>query len=118
MHALMMLASISRCVSPELCPSNEELVEAVTARDAAFVYAISAQAAEDDPSSITLVHTERILKISDVVCGDQLPGDTSTITCKFTVRYFSQNSYQVARLSKQAEGWLIEDALMVTRKRK
>lgn len=118
MNALMMLASISRCVSPQVCPSDQELVEAVRASDDAVVYAISAQAAENDPSSITLVHTERILKISDVVCGDKLPGNAPTLTCKFKVRYYSQDSYQVARLSKQPEGWVVEDALMVTRKRK
>jgi hypothetical protein len=113
-----MLASIARCAASNLCPNDNELIEAVRARDDAAVYAISAQFAEDDPSSITLVHHERILKVSDVLCGDKLPGDLPTITCKFTVRYYSRNSYQVARLEKRTEGWVIADALMVTRDRR
>ena len=118
MQALLLLASITRCVSPDLCPSDEELVKAVRARDDAAVYSISAQSASEDPTSITLVHTERILKVSDVICGDILPGDLPTITCRFTVRYYSRNAYQVARLIKQADGWVIDDSLTVTRDRK
>ena len=118
MQTLLLLASITRCVSPDLCPSDEELVKAVRARDDAAVYSISAQAAAEDPSSITLVHTERILRVSDVICGDILPSELPSVTCRFTVRYYSRNAYQVARLIKQADGWIIDDSLIVTRDRK
>src|SRR5688500_13556468 len=96
---------ISRCAAADLCPDDEALIAAVRRRDDATVAAISAQAAEENPESITFVHAERIKGISDVLCGEALPGDFPTITCKFTVRYWSRDAYHVARLMKKGSIW-------------
>lgn len=113
-----LLIGMSRCASADLCPSDDALVSAVRWRDNAFVAAASAQFAQEDPNNITLVHSVRIKDVRDVICGDALPGDVPTVTCKFTVRYWSRNAYQVARLVKKEGSWQIDEALTVTRKRR
>jgi hypothetical protein len=114
----MLLLGITRCATAELCPDDDALIAAVQARDDARVSAISAQAAQENPGAIIFAHAVRIKGISDVICGEALPGDLPTITCKFTVRYWSRNSYQVARLMKKNGVWAIEEALGVSRERK
>ncbi|QAY78923.1 hypothetical protein [Sphingosinicella sp. BN140058] len=114
----MLLIGMSRCASADLCPSDDALISALRERDNAFVAAASAQFAEEDPNSVTLVHSERIKDVRDVICGDALPGDLPTVTCKFTVRYWSRNAYQVARLVKKDGRWQVDEALTVMRKRK
>lgn len=122
MIVIMMLTSIGRCASPALCPTDAELITAVRGRDNAVVQTVSDQAYQDDPSSVYLVHSERIRRISDVTCGDKLPNEQdtklTTINCKFTVRYWSRNAYQVARLIFRDGSWEIADALVVTRDRR
>ena len=122
MIALLILASVSRCAAPTLCPTDQQLLAAIRKRDAAVVQAISDKAAKDDPSSVILIHSERIRKISDVVCSDplpnDLPGSPTTINCAFVIRYWSRNTHNVAQLVRRSDGWEIADALMVTRDRR
>jgi hypothetical protein len=121
MIAFMALASISRCVSPALCPTDEQIINAVRSRDAAVVQAVSNQAAEDDPNSVVLVHMDRIKGVSDVICGDRLPSDLTgnppVMNCRFTVRYWRRNAFHVARMVQRNAQWEIGDALFVTRDR-
>ncbi|MBS0505387.1 MAG: hypothetical protein JSS55_16650 [Proteobacteria bacterium] len=116
MIMLMLLAIVSRCALPTLCPSDADLVAAIRARDAAVAAALSDQAAAK--GEIVLTHTQRIRRISDVVCGDRLPGEAETIMCKFTIRYWSQDAYQVAKLVKRDEDWQVTEALGVNRDRR
>ncbi|MEZ5656474.1 MAG: hypothetical protein R3E04_11450 [Sphingobium sp.] len=116
MLPLFVLASVTRCVSAQLCPTDAEILAAVRSRDGDAVYAISDQEQRDHPGQLIFVHTERIKRIKDVICGDELPGDVPTITCKFTVRYWSRNAYHVARMQRIDGEWRIDDALAVTRK--
>src|SRR3954447_2868045 len=114
MVGLLILASISRCVSPDLCPTDKDLLAAVAARDTAVADAAS----QEDPAGFIHFSPQPIRRISDVMCGDALPAKTPTITCKFTVRYRSFNTFQVARLVNEGKGWRIDEALSVSRKRR
>ncbi len=122
MIAVLIFASMSRCVIPELCPTDEQILAAVRSRDANVVQAIANQAARDDPNSVFLTHSERIKRISNVLCGDKLPsdlaGDPPVINCRFTVRYWSRNAETVARMVRRRDGWEIDNALAVTRARR
>ncbi len=119
---LLILANMSRCAIPEFCPTDEKILAAVRARDADVVQAIANQAAQDDPDSVVLTHSERIKRISGVLCGDKLPsdlpGDPPVINCKFTVRYWSRNAETVARMVRRGDEWEIDAALAVTRARR
>ena len=122
MIALLILANVSRCAAPTLCPTDEQLLAAVRNRDSAVVQAASNQAAQDDPSSIVLIHSERIKRVSNVFCSDvlpnDLPGSPTTINCAFVVRYWSRDAHTVARMVRRTDAWEIVDALMVTRDRR
>ena len=122
MITLLLIASMSRCTSPTVCPSDEELLSAVRNRDGAIIQEVANQAETEDPGSIVLIHGERIRRISDVLCGDEMPsdrpGEPRSVICKFTVRYWSNDAYTVARMVQQAGGWEIDDALSVSRKRR
>jgi|EP00456_Euglypha_rotunda_P014669 hypothetical protein len=117
MMILLLLASISRCAVAELCPSDSEIVAAARARDNAFVQAVSDQASADNPGEIFLIHTQRIKNIDNVICGDQIGDESATITCKFTIRYWSQNAYVVAKMVNRDNHWEIADELRVMRDR-
>ncbi len=121
MSALLLMAGISRCVTPTLCPSDEQLLIAVRARDGAIIREVSNQAQQEAPGSIVMVHGERIRGISDVLCGEEIqsdPDEPPSVMCKFTVRYWSRNAHTVARMVKQDDGWEIDDALSVSRERR
>lgn len=122
MITLLLAASISRCVVPTVCPSDEELLIAVRNRDGAIIQEVANQAEQENPESIVLVHGERIRRISDVLCGDEMPSDRPdvprSVICKFTVRYRSSDAYTVAIIVQQTDGWEIENALSVSRKRR
>lgn len=114
---LLLLLGITRCASADLCPGDEALISAVRGRDEASVEQMLAQLYAENPDAIYSAQPERIKRISDVICGSVLPGDLPTVTCKFTVRYWTRNSYQVARLVKRDGQWHIDEALAVSRKR-
>lgn len=114
----LMVFGIARCASAEFCPDDKALISAVRSRDDSMVLAISAQAAEEDPGSLTMVSSQRIMGVSDVICDEVQPGEFPTIMCKFTVRYWSTNSYLVARLVKKDGAWEIGESLQVNRKRR
>ena len=113
-----LLLGMSRCVSSDLCPDDASLIAAVQRHDNAVIAALSAQAAADNPGDLTMIHSERSKGISDVICGDRLPGDLPMVICRFTVRYWSRNAYQTARLRNQNGIWEIDQALAVTREQK
>jgi hypothetical protein len=54
--------------------------------------------------------------VSDVLCGDVLPPEEQSVTCKFTVRYPRSYDYGVAKLVKR-ERWQIAQAMEVSRER-
>ena len=109
---LMMLLGISRCASPDLCPSDQAIVDAVRAHDADELWAFS-QRPENEQA---LVVQQPIKGISDVLCSDRIPAEVPTITCRFTVHYSTYDSYQVARLIF-ADRWKVDQGLDVPRKR-
>ena len=117
----MMLAGLSRCFVATLCPTDDQIFTAVRRRDDDIIQALSNQAAREDPDSLTLIHSQRIRRISDVLCGDrlpsELPGNPPVINCKFSVHYWTQNVFTVARMVLKEGRWEIDDSLAVTRNR-
>lgn len=114
MVVILLLGALGRCASSELCPSDDHLIAAVQSRDAVTAGEVAASAAET--GQIVLVHPQRVRSIKDVICGDRLPGDTPTITCRMTIRYWNTTSYQVAKLVKHEGEWQIVSSLAVTRR--
>lgn len=114
----LLLVSLAHCASQTLCPSKGELESAIRSRaDQELVPATTADR-QGPAGAPAKTQAERIVGISDIYCGDTPPGEASTVNCKFTVRYPSKIEFQVAELSREGKSWVIEDALVVTKKRK
>ena len=109
---LMMLIGISRCASPELCPSDQAIMDAVRAYDAGELWAFSQQ----PENAQALVVQQPIKGISDVLCSDSIPAKVPTVTCRFTVHYWTYDAYHVARLILD-DRWKIDVTLDVPRTR-
>lgn len=122
MIIVMILATASRCASPVYCPDDEQLVAAIRGRDNAAVQVIMEQAARASPDDLTMIHPQRIRRVSDVFCGRLLQTDevdaSPAINCKFKIRYWSMDTFEVARMVLRDGRWNIEDALSVTRNRR
>ena len=122
MIIVMILATASRCASSAYCPDDEQLVAAIRGRDNAAVQVIMEQAARASPDDLTMVHPQRIRRVSDVFCGSLLRTDEvedpPAINCKFKIGYWSMDTFEVARMVLRDGKWKIEDALSVTRNRR
>src|SRR5262249_13340843 len=102
---------------PSLCPTDAELAAAIRSRDDAVVQNANRQG-DAERYGLVSISTQRILRISDVLCGDEATDQPPTITCKFTVRYWNYNAYTVAELSRRNGKWEIAKDLLVNRDRR
>ncbi len=116
MSVILLLTAVSRCASPELCPSDRDLIAAITAYDAANAGEVSNAAAA--AGELVLIHPQRIRSIDDVICSDRVSGELPTLMCSMTIRYWSMNAYQVAKLVRKGNEWRVAKALTVTRYRR
>ena len=109
---LQMTLGIARCASPDFCPDDQAILEAVRASDAEEAFALS-QMPEYEQA---LIGTLPIKGISEVICGEENPAKVPTVNCKFTVHYLGYNSYQIARLTFDGH-WKVEQSMEVARRR-
>ena len=124
----LFLAAIARCAVVELCPTNADLFTMIQARDEIReqnlnresmqgIARLVDEAASHDPEPIPLFITPRIKNIADVLCGSELTDQPGTVTCRFTVRYWRDNEYLIAKIVKRGDHWEIKDALSLNRTR-
>jgi transposase len=113
MFAMLLLVAVSGCASPKACPNNNDMLNAVKAEDDTIVMEIIQSESQKDPDSILLIHSERIKRVSDVLCGDTLPSENIIIICRFTVRYWSKTVYKTAKLSWTDGRWSISESLNI-----
>ncbi len=108
--ALFLLAAVTPCAVPTLCPTRKELIWAINR------YAEENIPIDQVPKDAIWVPT-RILGLSDIVCGDEIPGAPGSMNCKYTVRYAGDTSYEIATLVRRYGIWAITDKHAVWRKR-
>ena len=116
MQLLLWLASVTRCVSATLCPTDADLLQAMRAENADKTTAAAQRPSSD--GTILLIHFFDPDEVSEVICGDGTPHEPLTVTCKFTVRYPRSDAYRVAKLVKTGEVWEIREAMQVSRERR
>jgi len=114
--ALFILAAVSPCAAPTLCPSRQELVEALRAQVDDRISAYYKNRSSDD--DLVMVMAKKFMGVSDMVCGDALSPGSRSMNCKYTVRYRSDIAYEVATLSWQDGKWVITETHDVWRKRR
>jgi hypothetical protein len=84
MQVLLWLASVTRCVSATLCPTDADLLHAMRAENADRTTAAAQRPSSD--GSIIIIHFFDSDEVSEVICGEEMPHEPLTVTCKFTVR--------------------------------
>ena len=115
---IALIAAVGRCASPDLCPSSDELTAAVRRRDNELAAQVGNALNAEDPDSIIMVHSERILRISHVHCDEADASDPSSVNCAYRVSYPSSTVLEVAKLRREGQGWVIADAMAVTLSRR
>ena len=116
--ALFLLAAVSPCAVPTLCPSHDELVDAVREGEAEIVQSATNTISRDHPGDVVIVHVEPARRISDMVCGDAVMGAPRSMNCKFTVHYARRIVYRIATFAWQDGRWVITHELAVEQKRR
>jgi len=110
MMILMLLAGVSRCASPHLCPTDKALREAIReeAGEQASAYANAERAAHPDE----VIQTERVAVtgISAVRCGTALAPGIRSMRCSFNIHRGKSVVAREATLVWQDNGWSISDA--------
>lgn len=111
--ALLVLASMSRCVSTELCPSDEELISAVRARDVAI--AGDSQARREALEHGISVDRPPPSSLEGVHCGRALIAGRRRVSCSYTLRYPDETIYEGEIFEWDGEHWIIPDAVEAAR---
>lgn len=105
---LLALAQILDCQSSTVCPTKEQLLEAIIERDGEeFGKAAAGLSALD--GDMELVPTKTNPRIRDIACV--IPGDAPdrAVDCRYTVRYRSFTVYEIATLKPIATNrWRVE----------
>lgn len=114
MLTLLLLAGISRCASPDLCPTDAELSAALRleAEKMAAAFALA-----EHGGHWVSVHPLPIRGLRDVHCGEALYDDPHGMNCSFTVRYPRSTAFAIARLAREGGRWVIADYHEVRRAR-
>lgn len=115
---IALLATMGRCASADLCPSDVELMSAVRQRDDEATLQIGNQFRAEAPDRFTMVHMERILRVSQVHCGGALPNDPRSMNCAYRVHYPALTRLEIARLRREDGHWVIGDVRSVTLQRR
>jgi hypothetical protein len=100
MLMLTLLAALSRCESSTLCPTDEDIREAITSDNYALIYKQSADTLAENPEGYALMHVEPIKRLSHVICDTVEPNPpTPKVACQFRVRYNGYIEYRSAVMS-------------------
>lgn len=110
MLAALALAA-TPCADPAFCPTRQQFVEAVSSYDDSRLWELNA-ADPDDAHPIALVMLQRVVRVTDLYCGDR-EGESAAVTCKAVFHYPKGRSHRTLRLVKGAGGWKVEAAMSV-----
>ena len=109
----ILLFAISRCASPTACPSDAELIAAISQRNLDDV-SVFGSALQDEAGGDVHMHTPpRVSRIEDVRCDEFVNFQEGYVTCTWIVRYGRTRVREIAKLTRQGSRWTIIDSLSV-----
>ncbi|HEY0311584.1 MAG TPA: hypothetical protein VGC56_03730 [Allosphingosinicella sp.] len=108
----LLLASITRCALPAMCPTDRELIAAIQRRSEEQA-ATFAKLRSQDGGYVTF-HIFGITALRDVHCDDASVTDEQ-LGCSFQVHYGRRIVYEVARLVRRGSEWSITSDLSISR---
>lgn len=115
---LFVLAQIAHCESSHLCPTKQQVLEAVIERDneAFGSESVSLSVLDQD---MELVKTTNDPKISDIECIGVDDTSEPAVDCRYTVKCRAFAAYEITTLKLIASGrWRIVSYKHMTRRRR
>lgn len=115
MLALLLAAAADRCGLPELCPTDADVVQAITNFESDRYYATQAEVTKENPGDILLMTPQTFRRITDVYCAAPRRDEPDIVHCKFTVLRGLQTEYYSGRMKRTTDGWQLIAPSIVTR---
>jgi hypothetical protein len=107
---LLLLASLGRCASAELCPTEEALAAAVAERNADENAAVAVALAEDGGHAYGPPPLRGIRRVR---CGEVSPLAPRSVNCSYELRYGRRRVHEIATLVRDGGRWRIVERLSV-----
>jgi hypothetical protein len=105
-----LLASAGRCASMEACPTDEQLMVAVTRYHSDIAVAVAASLGE----GTYIDAPPRSTRVRNVRCEAPVAeGGSSRVNCSFDYRHGRSRMRRVATLRRSGAGWFIDETLAV-----
>lgn len=106
---LLVLALSGRCATADLCPSDEDLLAAIRARDTAIAAdPESRRVAREQNYTLPLEPAEAI---EDVHCRPEASAGPYVVVCSYTVRYPDETSYEALHFEWDGHRWTMPHAV-------
>jgi hypothetical protein len=112
----VVMAQVSRCAIASMCPTDQDLKEAIYDRTAEAAAKWTNAYRAEHPDEIVWADPLVIGKISNVHCGDKSLDEPGTVNCSYSVMRASNIVYVVAKMTLRDGRWTILDELAVTRR--
>jgi hypothetical protein len=103
----MTLAAVY-CAAPGRCPTEAQLIAAVSRRDDAETEGIAEEMREGNPDSVVSIRSERIVRITHIRCAQECSDEPGWINCSYRVRYPSRIVLEIAQMSREGPDWILQ----------
>ena len=97
------------CGSPGLCPTKAQLTAAVSRRDDRETESVAEEMREGNPSVPVSIQSDRIVDITHIRCAQEWSDEPGWVNCSFRVRYPDRTVLEIAQISPEADGWVLQD---------
>ncbi len=115
MLALLLAAAAERCGSPEFCPTDADIIQAIRNFESDRYFAAQAEVSKENPGDVLMMTPQTFRRISDVYCAVPWRDEPDIVHCKFTVLRGLQTEYYSGRVKRTPTGWQLIDPSIVTR---
>lgn len=107
---LLLLSSLGRCASADLCPTDADVAAAVAQRNADENAAVAVALAEDGGHAYGPPPLRGIRRVR---CGDVSPLAPRSVNCSYELRYGRRRVHEIATLLHDGGRWRIVERLSV-----
>jgi len=109
------MAQVSRCAVASLCPTDEQIRDAIylDIGQEAHAWADAQRAA--NPKDSIIADVIAIRQVANVHCGERIADEPSAVNCSFTYLQGHHIIYEVAKLTWDGRVWTVLGKMTVSR---
>ena len=115
---MLMAMLAAHCSMPQPCPTEAELIAAVSRRDEQETDQLAEEMREGNPDIPVSIRAERIVEISDIACDQEWSDEPSLVNCRYRVRYPSRTVLEIAQIIREDGRWTLQNWLRSTLERR